>query len=115
MDENGYFIELVKYSSDLLNRLPIELTPQPLDYTLQKLMPKLQEIAPAEIPRIAELKKPTFLKPTSQQLGTGLNSVGMLTDRLTILIIREWCLRNKGKKDGAKAAQHLYETQILDI
>jgi hypothetical protein len=48
------------------------------------------------------------------QLGVGLNSIGMLADRFTILIIKEWCLRNKGSQNPDKATE-LFEKQTLDI
>jgi hypothetical protein len=51
---------------------------------------------------------------TDTKLGTGLNSIGMLTDRLTILIIKEWCLRNKNNLDPEKADK-IYKEQTLDI
>jgi len=46
--------------------------------------------------------------------GIGLNTIGMLADRLTILIIREWSIRHKGARDEDKA-RRLYDEQTLDI
>ena len=38
----------------------------------------------------------------------------MLADRLSILIIKEWCLRNKTNANLTKADE-LYQTQTMDI
>ncbi|MEQ8542292.1 MAG: hypothetical protein RIB93_33165 [Coleofasciculus sp. D1-CHI-01] len=43
----------------------------------------------------------------------GLNTVGLLSDRLSILTIKEWCLRNQNQDE--EKAQRLYKTQTLDI
>jgi hypothetical protein len=38
----------------------------------------------------------------------------MLSDRLSTLIIKEWCLRNKPSSNLAKADE-LYQTQTMDV
>lgn len=110
----SYFLELSQYGSDLLDRLPIEREPQPLEYALGQLSPVLEQIRDQEITAIAKFIKPKVDQSQAAQLGVGLNSIGMLADRFTILIIKEWCLRNKGARDEAKA-KALFEQQTLDI
>lgn len=111
---HAYFLRLADYGSGLLNRLPLELEPQPLNYALGKLSPHLQSLKAEEVAKVLALSKPSLAATSGQEVGVGLNSVGMLADRLTILIIKEWCLRNKGARDEAKA-QLLFDGQTLDI
>lgn len=112
-----YFIRLYDYSRQFLTRLPIESEPQPLTYALGKLQPAIVAMKSHEIEEIRRLVKPSL---SSGQLNkdivtsVGLNTIGMLIDRLTILIMKEWCLRNKGELNPVKA-DNLYESQTLDI
>lgn len=110
----SYFVKLAGHGSELLNRLPIEREPQPLEYALNRLSPALDEIKEQEIAAIEKIGKPETKGHVENQLGVGLNSIGMLADRFTILIIREWCLRNKGARDIAKA-DALFQEQSMDI
>ena len=59
----------------------------------------------------------TFQRPVLQEVssrqGIGLNTVGLLTDRLTILTIKEWQLQYYHKNQIA--TQKLYDVEILDI
>lgn len=110
----SYFLELSQYGSDLLDRLPIEREPQPLEYALGRLSPVLEQMRGQEIAAVAKFAKPAVDRDQTSQAGVGLNSIGMLADRFTILTIKEWCLRNKGTRDEAKA-KALFEQQTLDI
>ncbi len=112
-----YFVRLVEYSKQLLDRLPIEREPQPLAYALGLLQPAIQAVKKQEIEEIQRICGPKVSRgyaAAKATTGVGLNSVGMLTDRLTILIMKEWCLRNKGVPDPVRA-DRLYKDQTLDI
>lgn len=115
MDKKDYFLKLADYAGTLFNSLPIELEPKPISYALGILKPKIDEI------RLAEIDKIKLLNPGSEiaRFGNmnnwqGLNSIGMLMDRFTILLIREWCLRNKLNKNEARA-DAVFKDQTLDI
>ena len=110
----NYFLHLAQYGVNLLDKLPIEREPQPLEYALGQLAPVLEQRKEHELTKLRQLSKPALDASSVAQLGVGLNSVGMLADRFTILIIKEWCLRNKGAQDIAKA-QELFDQQTLDI
>jgi len=87
-----YFLKLIDYSSEFMDRLPIESEPQPLDYVLNKLKKTLYLRKSEEIKNLKLLNRPLCqVDSLSPKIGTGLNSIGMLTDRLTILIIKECC------------------------
>ena len=110
-----YFLKLIDYSNEIITCLPIEPEPKPLKYVLERLKPELDSMKNEKIRKLKNLDCPLhFVDSTDTELGTGLNSVGMLTDRLTILIIKEWCLRNKNNSDLEKADK-IYKEQTLDI
>lgn len=109
----AYFKDLAIQSSSILNELPIELTPQPLSYSLNKLKPEIDRLRNIHIQAINSINKQPVNK-TDNKLAQGLNTIGMLADRFTILLIREWCLRNKGNKDSEKA-DLLFSTQTTEI
>jgi hypothetical protein len=110
----SYFLQLAEYGSKLLDRLPIEREPQPLEYALGQLAPVLEQKRDAELVELRQLTRPEIDQSGDAELGVGLNSIGMLADRFTILIIKEWCLRNKGSQNPEKARE-LFEKQTLDI
>jgi hypothetical protein len=60
------------------------------------------------------LRRPRPVASGRTRAGTGLNTVGMLTDRFTILLIKEWSLRHKANAHPAKADE-LFRVQTLDI
>ncbi|WP_231490255.1 hypothetical protein [Pedobacter sp. Leaf170] len=115
MNKKNYFLKLYNYSFNLLNSLPIALEPLPINYALNILKPAIDKIQEDEILKIHNFR-------TEKKIGTpgnsnnwqGLNSIGMLMDRFTILIIREWSLKNKVHKNHKKAKE-IYKKQTLDI
>lgn len=109
-----YFYALADYSRGLLDRLPLQLTPQPLDYSLGLLAPRLDLMRHAEVGAIREFERPRPSATRDDVPGVGLNSIGMLADRFTILLIKEWCLRHKGVPSAAKADE-LFQRQTVDI
>lgn len=108
-----YFTELATWSLAYLDSLPIERRPMPLAYALEKLAPELELRRSGAVAELRSLARP---QPAGAKDGraAGLNTVGMLADRFTILLIREWCLRNKENADAAKA-EALHQTQTMEI
>jgi hypothetical protein len=116
MSKQEYFLKLADYAHDLFNRLPIELEPKPLDYALNLLKPQVEFLKTAEIEQIRDLRGvyQKIAVPGNSNKWQGLNSIGMLMDRFTILLIREWSLQYKLHKNPDKA-QKIREEQTLDI
>jgi len=108
-----YFKQLANQSSTILNQFPIELTPQPLNYILNKLKSEIEETKDEKIESLLQITK-SENSGIINSCAQGLNTIGMLTDRFTILLIREWCIRNKGTADPEKA-DLLFETQTMEI
>lgn len=109
-----YFTQLARQSAAFLDALPIKRTPQPLAYALGELAPALEQMKQNGLVVLRGISRPAPVVTTVAYAGTGLNTVGMLTDRFTILLIKEWCLRHKGNADPAKADE-LYRVQTSDI
>lgn len=109
----AYFDALVSYGRGLLDRLPVPLQPEPLAYTLDRLKPAVDAAREAEITRLAVIERPAPAPDASGRVA-GLNTVGMLADRLTILIVKEWSLRHKGTPNPDKA-DDLLRTQTAEI
>lgn len=103
----NYFEQLTMYSQSLLDRLPMKGQTCPLDYLLNDLYGCLAAIKTDETGKIRLLwpcskEKAVFKNALFEDVPAGLNTTGMLIDRLTILIIKEWHLRNgrmSGKSD----------------
>ena len=112
MNNVDYFISLANYAKGLLGRLPVERTPQPLDYAVGLLYDRIKEI---QVEEVEDLRKLWLMQynPNVSKEGIGLNTIGMLTDRFTILLIKEWCLRNKS--NNSQKADDLFERQTMDI
>jgi hypothetical protein len=107
-----YFNTLARNSYDHLNNLPISLQPEPLEAIMNRLKPALDHRSDSAITALKQFLRPehTYMPSTS---GVGLNTIGMLADRMTILVIREWSIRNK--RNDHDAARLVYENQTKDI
>lgn len=108
-----YFEKLAGYARSLLDQLPVSKEIQPLEHTVSKLYGIIKENQKDETERIRNLWCYKRQKQNNGPHFTGLNTIGMLCDRFTILLIREWCLRNK-HNDPLKADE-LCDRQIHDI
>jgi hypothetical protein len=109
-----YFVQLARQSSAFLDHLPIERTPQPLAYALERLAPAVEQLRPRGLTALRAIARPSASGVEVRAEGVGLNTVGMLTDRFTILLIKEWSLRHKAGANPAKA-DALFQTQTRDI
>ncbi len=108
-----YFEKLAAYVRSLLDQFPVSKEVQPIEHTVSKLFSIIKEKQKTETERIRNLWCYKSQKQNTGPHFTGLNTIGMLSDRFTILLIREWCLRNK-HNDPLKA-EELYDRQTRDI
>lgn len=114
MASEKYFLILATYAKELLNKLPIEKTPQPLDYAVGMLYDEVKRLTLPEVEKLKTFWNKDVSKVEFEtKVGIGLNTIGMLTDRFTILLIKEWCLRNKS--NNHVKADELFESQTMDI
>lgn len=116
MNKQTYFLQLADYAHVLFNQLPIELEPKPLSYALHLLKPQVDEKKDEQVATLKKLRnaQERLAVPGNSNAWQGLNSMGMLMDRFTILLIREWSLQHKLHKNLDKARQ-IREEQTLDI
>jgi hypothetical protein len=110
-----YFQRLTGASYQLLDSVGLPREVIPFKQLQPDLSFKLDHLKGSAIANYQDLKRP---QPNGCEvradLGVGLNSIGMLSDRLSTLIIKEWCLRNKPSSNLAKADE-LYQTQTMDV
>lgn len=109
------FEQVEALSATFIGRLGLPLEAEPnLDKLLTGLRAKLDIEKPKLAASLDALELTESYRGRVSSGNTGLNTIGMLSDRLTILLMKEWCLLNRGKKD-AQLAQNLRQLQIKDI
>lgn len=114
MNNAQYFLALATYSKNLLDKLPIEKTPQPLEYSVGMLYDEVKKMKYNEVEKLNQLWSEKIKLNRNENINAiGLNTIGMLTDRFTILLIKEWCLRNKS--NNPQKADELFNAQTMDI
>lgn len=110
-----YFENLKSESYKLLDSLSLSSDIIPLEELLPDLSNKLASLKASIISNYKNLNRPQHDGSEIGVIsGIGLNSIGMLSDQFSTLIIKEWCLRNKNNSNLEKA-NNLYQTQTMDI
>ena len=112
-DVSDYFFSIFDYSISLLDSLPISLVAQPISYVEEVLEAECQRRRPLETKRIHALPRAVHYVDADENRPIGMNTVGILTDRLTILAMKIWCLRRKHGK--AEVAQGILDTEVRDV
>jgi hypothetical protein len=108
----SYFVDVAAYSRDLLDRLPISDRIEPIAKTFNRLKPALDHWKPHELARLRALQR----VPPDRRRQTepaGMNTIGILADRLTILMCKEWYLRHRQGRPAD--ADEIDRTQTSDI
>lgn len=107
-----FFTALALYSTELMDRLPISDRIEPIAETFARLKPAIDETRAGATAAMGGLG---MVRPEAADGAepAGMNTIGILADRLTILICKEWYLRHRqGRVDGANAVR---DEQIPDI
>lgn len=108
-----YFLRLAGYSRDLMDRLPIPNAIQPIAQTFGTLKPALDDGLPAELTVLKALARPAPSREVAGDAPAGMNTIGILADRLTILMCKEWYLRHR--QGRAADADRVFDTQTREI
>lgn len=111
--DQSYFLRLADYSRDFTARLGLDRDAQPLDRLLGELKPRLDQMRDAEIAVIGAIPRTTASRSRDAARAVGLNTVSLLADRLTILIVKEWNLRIRAANPAG--ADVLAGTEIPEI
>lgn len=111
--DQSYFLALADYSRDFAARLGLNDKAQPLDRLLGDLKPRLERMRDAETALIAAIRRPVSVRTRDGSRAVGMNTVGLLADRLTILVVKEWNLRHRNADAGG--ADVLTRSEIPEI
>lgn len=108
-----YFEALTAYSRDFVARFGTHDGLMPLDRILGELKPALESRAADEEASIDAIPWTTADRRPDPKTAIGLNTAGLLADRLTILVIKEGRLRRSGlDKEGLRIVS---DVEIPDI
>ena len=109
----SYFETLADYSERLLDRLPIQLRPQSIREVMGVLQPALEDARQGSVRQLTALDRPA--PPRREPAPVGMNTIGILSDRLTILCVKAWNIENKQKDPaGAATLRRTHVKQIVD-
>src|SRR6185312_3710056 len=111
------FAELYERSLGLMEAVCPTSGVRPLQEILGPLQERTEAARPFFLQQTAHLSKWLQGSGSRQEQdgkGIGLNTVGMLSDRLSILAIKQHRLRLQ-ERDGSAKAIDLFQTQTLDI
>ncbi len=111
--DQNYFLALADYSRDFTARLGLDSEAQPLDQLLGELKPRLEGMRDAETAIIGSIPQTMARRSRDDARAIGLNTVSLLADRLTILIVKEWNLRERGANPAG--ADVLAQSEIPEI
>lgn len=106
-----YFERLARYSHDFLDRLPIERRPQKIGEVMGTLQPALDGARPTATAELGAMARPAPVR--RPPAPAGMNTIGLLADRLTILCVKVWNVRNK--QGDAAAADKLHATHVKQV
>ena len=101
-----FFDELFDAARALISRFPLTTEPPTMDY-ISKVLEPAAEAARASRPFRnpgKALARERAQAATSENRAVGLNTVGMLLDRLSILAIKSWNLEQRAKAPEKEAA-----------
>ena len=105
-----YFQALADQGRAVMDRLPIEAEIHPIARTFATLRPAIAARRAETSRAWRALPRPARLARRGDDPPVGMNSVGILADRLTILICKEWYVRHR-YRDTARAeairAEHI--------
>lgn len=113
----SFFQRLFRDSLDLVARFPLTREPAPMAHVTAVLEPAVE----AERPRnpfaepgidLLDQKRAEVIDAGARPV-IGLNTTGMLLDRLSILAIKHWNLVNRAQKPAA--ADELVRTQVDEL
>jgi hypothetical protein len=109
-----YFSKVTDWSVEFLSTLGLDASLKPLDQVLSSLQPLLEQRRGEAIAGLRNCGSPTSGNRPELDSPIGLNCVGMLVDRLTILVLKEWFVR-KANPENADAWQKIRVNLTLPI
>jgi hypothetical protein len=108
-----YFQALAEHGRALVGRLPIPPETQPIARTFATLQPAIAAARADCVRALQALPRPAPLARGADDPPIGMNGIGVLADRLTILICKEFYVRTRYRRPAQADAIH--REQIADI
>ena len=115
----AYFRTLFVQSLDLIDRFPITREPALMGHVTGVLEPAVRAeasrspFADPDAAVVAQARDRLARAGEAQRRSIGLNTMGMLLDRLTILAMKHWNLVHR--QDAPQKAQDLAEGQVTEL
>jgi hypothetical protein len=109
MTGKAYFLSVFDCSREFLARLPASRQAPTLDFCMAQLRPWLDTQRGPMVTHLTALVRDAAPVDTSGR-AVGMNSIGLLADRLSILVLKEWSLATrKGRPGEAQAVRVMAE------
>ncbi|MHB8284172.1 MAG: hypothetical protein ACYDD1_05800, partial [Caulobacteraceae bacterium] len=111
-----YFRQLFEASLALAGQMPLTLEPAPMAHVTDVLEPAVERArtsSPFVAPDRSVLAAHVTALNEAAGPATGLNTVGLMLDRLSILAAKHWNLTHRSNKP--EAATELERTQIAEL
>ena len=115
-----FFQQLYQRSRELVGRFPLTTEPPTMDYIGGVLEPAVDAERPASPfanpgPAVAQGRRAAGVLEDGASAGraVGLNTVGMLLDRMSILSVKAWNLEHRAK--APEKAEQLARTQVAEL
>lgn len=114
----GYFDGLYSQSRDFIVGLQLPKKPMTLVDIKDELQPRLRDCASAVLPGFQALRTSvdgalSHGDATGPVSAVGLNTVGFLCDRLTVLAMKEWVLAHR--LSSSSKALELRNSQVVEL
>ena len=108
-----YFDELAEVSLELIGQFGLAADPLPLEKISKDLRHRVSEIRAESV---RKLKTPQrVVKRGESSVSQGLNTIGTLSDRFTILLMKYWYLVNiYNDEDEARALKECNIAEVVD-
>lgn len=114
---NGYFHALYEVSRRFIDELALPAQASALTELMGAVRPEIERRVPAAVASLRQLRG----RPAARAVAdgganpVGLNTVGMLADRLTVVAMKEWVLeRRLGAAEKARALRDTQVSELLD-
>lgn len=109
-----YFRALFQESVDIIGRLPVLREAQPIRYVAEMLEPAALAARPEEAARLRAIPRGAHPVDPEDRRTSGMNTVGILGDRLSILAIKYWNLLHRhNKPEAAEKIRNVDADQIV--
>jgi hypothetical protein len=109
----AYFDSVYQASKEFIEGLQLPRDPTPLDSLLKVWRPMIEAQRTAFVAQLSRSRPQLHGRAAPTAGPAGMNTVGMLCDRLTVVAMKEWVLRSRLGKPAD--ADRLRDSQIREL